>query len=141
MSAVTTPLKIGEVADKSGLSVKTIRYYEELGLLVPSVERASSGYRLFYRSVFNRLAFIKRAQSLGLSLEEIGEILAVHDAGELPCGTVKQRLQHKLEVLNEQINALNLLKSELLGIISGWQEEPSTEQLEHTICPNIQTEI
>ena len=140
MSAVTTrELKIGEVAFQSGLSVKTIRYYEELGLLVPAVKRSGSGYRLFEHSVFNRLAFIKRAQSLGLSLDEIGEILAVHDAGELPCGTVKQRLQHKLEVLNEQINGLNLLKSELLGIISGWQEEPAIEQLEHTICPNIQS--
>lgn len=141
MNVTTRELKIGEVALQSGLSVKTVRYYEELGLLMPSVKRASSGYRLFERSVFNRLAFIKRAQSLGLSLEEIGEILAVHDAGELPCGTVKQRLQQKLETLNEQINALNLLKAELLGIISGWQEEPSTEQLEQTICPNIQAEL
>ncbi|MGK7872857.1 MAG: heavy metal-responsive transcriptional regulator [Xenococcaceae cyanobacterium] len=133
-------LKIGEVATEIGLSVKTIRYYEELGLLVPSVQRSKSGYRMFHLSVFNRLAFIKRAQSLGLSLNEIREILAVHDAGILPCGIVKQCLEHKLEAITEQIEALEILKSELQGILSGWQEVPSGKRIARTICPNIQSE-
>ncbi len=133
-------LKIGEVATESSLSVKTIRYYEELGLLTPSVKRAKSGYRLFHWSVFNRLAFIKRAQSLGLSLNEIQEILAVHDAGHLPCGVVKQCLLEKLEAITKQIEALKILKSELQGILSGWQEVPSRERIAQTICPNIQSE-
>jgi MerR family copper efflux transcriptional regulator len=71
--------KIGQVAHTSGLSVKTIRYYEELGLLDPVVNRTDSGYRIFHPRIYNRLAFIKRAQSLGLSLQEIGDILKVHD--------------------------------------------------------------
>lgn len=133
-------LKIGEVAARSGLSVKTVRYYEELGLLAPSVRRAKSGYRLFESSVFNRLAFIKRSQSLGLSLNEIAEILAVHDGGELPCGTAKQLLEQKLEEISQQINALKILQSELRGILSGWQEEPSEAQAAQMICPNIQSE-
>lgn len=141
MSAATSELKIGTVATYSGLSVKTVRYYEELGLLAPSVKRAASGYRLFSPSVFNRLAFIKRSQSLGLSLEEIGAILAVSDAGELPCGTAKQHLLHKLEVITEQIKNLEILKSELQGILSGWQDEPPQELMAQTICPNIQAEL
>ena len=52
--------KIGSVAACSGLSVKTVRYYEEMGLLSPAVKRSPAGYRLFGETVFNRLAFIKR---------------------------------------------------------------------------------
>ncbi|MGF1481130.1 MAG: heavy metal-responsive transcriptional regulator [Cyanophyceae cyanobacterium] len=131
-------LKIGDVATQSGLSVKTVRYYADFGLLAPAVERAASGYRLFHPSVFNRLAFIRRSQSLGLNLHEIKDILAVHDAGEIPCGAVKQRLIHKQSQINRQIESLQLLKAELQGILSGWQEEPLPEQFGATICPNIQ---
>lgn len=131
-------LKIGQVATESGLPVKTIRYYEEIGLLAPTVERSPSGYRLFTPEVLNRLAFIKRAQSLGLSLQEIGQILVVHDDGQLPCGEVKQHLQEKLDSVTAQIEALETLRSELSGILSGWQEVPSPERAAHTICPNLQ---
>jgi DNA-binding transcriptional MerR regulator len=134
-------LKIGEVAAESGLPVKTIRYYEELGLLAPSVQRTKSGYRLFDESVFNRLAFIKRSQSLGLSLSEIQNILAVRDAGKLPCGVVKELLVHKLEAIKEQIKALEILQFELQGILSGWQDNPTHEKIAQTICPNIQSEL
>lgn len=129
-------LKIGEVAIASNLSVKTIRYYDDIGLLAPTVERSSSRYRLFEPQVLNRLAFIKRAQSLGLSLTDIQQILKVHDRGELPCGEVRQHLQSKLDAVNAQIVALETLKAELQGILSGWQEQlPQTAQ---SICPNLQ---
>jgi DNA-binding transcriptional MerR regulator len=74
------------------MPVTTIRYYEEIGLLEPITTRSESGYRLFNSQVLNCLAFIKRAQSLGLRLSEIHSILEVYDSGELPCGTVKQLL-------------------------------------------------
>lgn len=64
-------LFIGQVAAQSGLPVKTIRYYADLGLL-NSLERTEGGYRQFSSEVLTRLAFIKRCQSLGLSLQEIG---------------------------------------------------------------------
>lgn len=132
-------LKIGEVAVSSGLPVKTIRYYEEIGLLSPTVERSQTGYRLFDEQVLNRLAFIKRAQALGLSLNEIRDILGVRDQGELPCGEVKQHLQDKVQAINEQINVLVTLRSELQGILSNWQEFPTDDLAIQTICPNLQT--
>jgi DNA-binding transcriptional MerR regulator len=132
-------LKIGELAIQSNLSVKTIRYYAQLGLLAPSIIRTKSGYRLFNLFVFNRLAFIKRAQSLGLSLKEIQEILVVHDAGEIPCGIAKELLIEKLEAVRQQIQELTILQSELEGILSGWQDLPSQDSLSQTICPNIQS--
>lgn len=131
-------LKIGEVARSSGLPVKTIRYYEEIGLLTPTVERSQTGYRLFNGQITNRLAFIKRAQSLGLTLNEIKDILTIHDRGELPCGEVKQHLQDRVHAISEQIRALETLRSELEGLLSGWQENPPPELISQTICPNIQ---
>lgn len=131
-------LKIGEVASLCGMPIKTIRYYEQIGLLAPTTTRSESGYRLFSSQVLNRLAFIKRAQSLGLSLNEIRQILGVHDSGELPCGTVKQHLLLKIKTIAEQIEALETLKSELLGLLSGWQEQPSSDRIAQTICPNLQ---
>jgi DNA-binding transcriptional MerR regulator len=132
--------KIGQVADKSGLSVKTIRYYEDIGLLDPVVDRTDSGYRIFHPRIYNRLAFIKRAQSLGLSLQEINEILKVHDAGSLPCGVVKEHLAAKLATIEEQIRSLQILRAELQGILSGWQDPPPLKGLDQTICPNLQVD-
>jgi MerR family transcriptional regulator, copper efflux regulator len=131
-------LKIGEVSAMSGLPIKTIRYYEEIGLLKPTVNRSQSGYRLFTPDVLNRLAFIKRSQSLGLSLNEVQQILEVHDQGNLPCGEVKQHLEAKVSEISQQIEALMTLRSELRGILSGWQDHPSSELIDHTICPNLQ---
>ncbi|NCO74065.1 MAG: heavy metal-responsive transcriptional regulator [Cyanobacteria bacterium] len=130
-------LKIGQVAFNSGLPVKTIRYYGDLGLLSPHLSRNASGYRLFTPSVINRLNFIRRAQSLGLNLKQIKEILTVHDEGKIPCGMIKQLLVDKLENIKHQIEELNILQIELKGILSGWQDFSSPESLKKSICPNI----
>ncbi|VXD21426.1 heavy metal-responsive transcriptional regulator [Planktothrix paucivesiculata] len=133
-------LKIGDVAQRSGLSVKTVRYYEEIGLLAPTVERSDSGYRLFEPSVVHRLGFVRRAQALGLSLNEIRDILEISDRGELPCEEVKQHLAIKVEEINHQIKALEILKGELQQLLNHWQDHPSSMPIKTTICPNIQAE-
>ena len=132
--------KIGEVASFTGLPVKTIRYYEELGLLSPVVTRASSGYRLFDSQVLKRLDFIKRAQSLGMSLKEIQEFLLIHDRGELPCHEVKQHINAKLSEIDRQIAALEILRSELQELLSEWKE-PISDNVDEIICPNIQSHL
>jgi MerR family transcriptional regulator, copper efflux regulator len=133
----TKALQIGEVSASSGLPVKTIRYYTDVGLLMPQVRRSPSGYRLYEPNVLNRLAFIRRTQALGLSLSEIRDILDIHDRGELPCGQVKQYLESKVAEIEAQISQLTLLRSEVNGILSGWQEPPSSAYQEQTICPNL----
>jgi len=139
-AAVETPplLKIGDVAARSGLPVKTVRYYDDLGLLAPVVSRSRAGYRLFDAAVFGRLGFIQRARNLGLSLSDIGDILAVRDRCELPCGEVKARLQQKRAEIARQIAALQVLDGELRGLLSGWEDAP--ELTTGTICPNLQPE-
>ena len=131
-------LKIGEVASVSGLSVKTIRYYEEIGLLSPTVLRAESGYRLFTANVLDRLGFIKQAQSLGLSLADVKELLQLHDRGVLPCGAAKQQLQEKIEQIEMAIVALTQQRSHLKMILAEWNEQPTIVQPTTKICPNLQ---
>ena len=129
------PKLIGNVAKSSGVPIKTIRYYEELGLL-RSLGRTEGGFRLFNSDVLERLHFIKRAQSLGLTLSEIKEFLNVHDGGELPCVHIKAKLQDKITAIDEQIQQLLILRQELSGLVSGWETIP--ENPEQTICPIIE---
>ena len=126
---------IGSVAKESGIPIKTIRYYDELGLLKTS-GRTEGGYRLFSADVLSRLKLIKRAQSLGLSLSEIKEFLEVHDQGNLPCDHIKVKLEDKVADIDRQIRQLQLLKQELEGLLSGWETLP--DHPEETICPIIE---
>jgi MerR family transcriptional regulator, copper efflux regulator len=127
--------QIGIIAKESGVPIKTIRYYEELGLLKAS-SRTEGGFRLFDSDVLTRLHFIKRAQSLGLSLLEIKEFLHIHDHGDLPCNQIKVKLQDKLVDIDRQIQELLIFRSELEGLLSGWETRP--ENTEQTICPIIE---
>jgi MerR family transcriptional regulator, copper efflux regulator len=129
-----TLLKIGQLSLSSGIPIKTIRYYEELGLLQAS-DRTESQYRLFQPHTVNRLMFIKRLQSLGLSLHEIGECLSVYDQGELPCGDIYQKLTHQVERIDQQIAELLLLREELTQILQRWQAVPIKQT--DSICPNL----
>ncbi|MBD2501472.1 heavy metal-responsive transcriptional regulator [Anabaena azotica] len=137
MLAQEEPKLIGSVAKESGVPIKTIRYYEELGLLKSS-GRTEGGFRLFHSDVLERLHFIKRAQSLGLNLAEIKDFLQVYDAGELPCDHIKNRLEDKVKAIDEQIQQLLILRQELTGLLSGWEAKPDTSQA--TICPIIEND-
>lgn len=126
---------IGQVQQISGIPIRTIRYYESLGLIRP-LQRTEGGFRLFSAEVFKRLSFIKRAQGLGLSLQEISEILQVYDSGKPPCDDIQQKLKYKIEDINKQIDDLLELRGELQGLISDWHSV--TSKPKEIICPNIQ---
>lgn len=131
----STALKIGELSSQSGVSIKTIRYYEELGL-VQSCGRTEGHFRLFHPETATRLAFIKRLQSLGLSLNQIRECLAVYDHGELPCGDIKSKLEQQVGEIDRQIEELTLLRRELTAVLQRWSASP--EKISAVICPNLQ---
>ncbi|MEH2233955.1 MAG: heavy metal-responsive transcriptional regulator [Nostoc sp.] len=131
----TKLLLIGQVTDISKIPIRTIRYYESLGL-IKSSRRTEGGFRQFSLDVLTRLAFIKRAQNLGLSLEEIGNILQVYDQGQAPCGEIQEKLEDKLLQIDRQIDQLLTLRSEIKGLLSGWKN--ISGQHEDTICPIIQ---
>lgn len=128
-------LKIGELSTESGVSIKTIRYYEELGL-VRSCGRTEGQFRLFHPDTVTRLSFVKRLQSLGLSLQEIGECLAVYDHGDLPCGDVKSKLEGQVVEIDRQVAELISLRQELADILQRWSASPKKRS--EVICPNLQ---
>ncbi|MBN3924074.1 heavy metal-responsive transcriptional regulator [Nostoc sp. NMS4] len=128
-------LLIGQVTDLTGIPIRTIRYYESLGL-INSLKRTEGGFRQFSFDVLTRLVFIKRAQNLGLSLEEIGNILQVYDQGQTPCGDIKEKLEDKVLQIDGQIEQLLTLRSEIKGLLSGWKN--ISDHHGKTICPIIQ---
>jgi MerR family transcriptional regulator, copper efflux regulator len=126
--------QIGTIAKESGVPIKTIRYYEELGLLKVA-GRSEGGFRLFESDVLSRLNFIKRAQSLGLSLLEIKDFLGIYDRGELPCDRIEEKLQDKVAAIDKQIQELKIFKQELQVLLAKWQ--PVSSQPDK-ICPLVQ---
>ncbi|CAN5801081.1 hypothetical protein BH23ACT12_BH23ACT12_07510 [soil metagenome] len=105
-------LKVSELAHRAGVSTDAIRYYEGLGLL-KEADRTAAGYRQFGEEAVKRILFIKDAQSLGLRLNEIGELLAIQDDGACPCGHTKTLVERRLEQVNRELEVLNSLKAEL----------------------------
>ncbi len=128
-------LRIGEISSITKVSIETIRYYEKLGLL-QALKRTEGGFRLFSPEIVGRLNFIKRSQSLGLSLTEIGQLLQIHDRGEMPCSKVRQTLKIKIEEIDDRIEQLKDLKIKLQSLISETQPKQNTKA--DTICPIIQ---
>ena len=137
-TAPLTPLRIGQLKERSGVPIKTIRYYEELGL-IQAAARTEGGFRLFGEEAVQRLAFIKRSQTLGLSLAEIGEILQIHDRGEAPCANVTRTLEHKVQAIDEQIEQLRVLRSQLTALLTAAPSTlaASSQAGEDVICPII----
>lgn len=105
-------MKVSQLAGKAGVSADTIRYYERLGLL-PRAGRTPSGYRQFDEGVARRIRFIKDAQSLGLKLSEIGELIKIQDDGACPCGHTHTLLEKRLDQVNREIETLVALREEL----------------------------
>lgn len=105
-------MRIGELADQLGVTTKAIRFYERIGLL-PEPPRTPSGYRTYEDVDAERLVFIKTAQLLGLSLDEIKEIIAFRDRGQQPCGYVAEVLQRQVSDLDGRIREMRTLRDEL----------------------------
>lgn len=109
-------MTVSEVARRSGAAPDTIRYYTRIGLL-PEPPRSDAGYRLFDVGVLDRLAFIKRAQRLGLRLEEIHELLRVRDEGGCPCGSTQRMLEQRLDELDRQMATLAELRDDVADML------------------------
>ena len=107
-------MRIGEVAEVSGMTTKTLRFYEDRGLL-PIADRTSNGYREYGQDTVSRLDFIRRSRISGLTLAQIGDILRVRDAGAAPCAHVGTMLANQLESLDQQIAELIALRATVAG--------------------------
>jgi DNA-binding transcriptional MerR regulator len=129
-------MRIGEVAERSGVNPTTIRYYEGIGLL-PEPERTPSGYRDYAEQAVARLSFIRAAQSIGLTLGEIQEVLALRDRGETPCPHVVTLLDQRAVELAERIAALEQMRSELVQLAKQARRFPPRDDVD--FCHIIET--
>ena len=105
-------MKIQEFSRLSGLSAKTIRYYEAIGVL-PSPQRTQNGYRDYSEKDLERARFVAGIRTLDLSLNEIMELLAMRDRREAPCRTLLDRIEQKANQIEERIQALRKMEVDL----------------------------
>lgn len=112
-------LLIGDVARAAGVSAPTIRYYEQVGLLPPPV-RSTSGYRRYSDVAIEELRFIRKAQALGFSLDEITEILKLSRSGKTPCSRVLSLAHQHLAAVAERIRHLQTFHDQLAQELAKW---------------------
>lgn len=103
-------MRIGEAAAASGMTTKTLRFYEASGLL-PATQRAANGYRDYGADITARLDFIRRSRAAGLTVAQIRDILQIRDIGEAPCMHVRDLLSRQLGDLDRQIGELVALRA------------------------------
>lgn len=120
-------LKVGELAERAGVGVQTLHYYERLGLL-PEPDRSVSNYRLYPTDALRRVQFIKKAQALGFTLEEIKEILGLRGQGRAPCRCVADVGKKHLQELDARIAALRKFRRELAAVVPEWEKETSHQR-------------
>ena len=108
-------MKIGELADCAGVSTKTVRYYESIGLLAEP-ERTPAGYRVYDDAAVERLRFVRDAQATGLTLTEIASVLELKDAGSSSCRHTTDLLERHLTDLDDQIRRLQSARQQLLQL-------------------------
>ena len=114
-------LKIGDVSKQSGIGIEALRFYEKSGLL-DKPSRTESGYRVYGPEVLERLAFIKQAQALGFSLDEIKRIVEDARTGKSPCDEVREIVSHRLEELDERMRELRRYRRELAETLEEWNK-------------------
>ena len=126
-------LTIGKVAERVGLRPSAIRFYERRGMLRPTL-RDANGYRFYSDDAIKLLLFVKRAQSLGITLNEIKPLLNLASRGERPCIHVKQLARNHLRQTEEKIRELQALRHELRTLL---RRKPVRAH-RNEVCPIIE---
>lgn len=129
-------LLAGEAAKQLGIGVQTLHFYEREGL-IPPPDRSHSGYRLYTPELVERVGFIKKAQALGLPLDEIKEILRLAEHGACPCGHVQAALAEKLTEVDRRLRELRTFRRELAALIER-SAELSAQGEEARICSIVE---
>lgn len=132
------PLKIGEVAKATGLSVDAIRFYQRERLLKQPA-RTEGGFRLFNRQDIQTLRFIRQAQELGFSLSDIRQLLYLQAGQTQTCSHVRDLLQQKLEAVQGKMSELRILERKLkAGLQKCNQELAASGQCPDGQCPVLE---
>lgn len=125
-------LRIGELATRASVNVQTIRYYERRGLLAEP-NRTEAGYRIYPPETARVVRFIKRAQGLGFSLEEVERLLGLRDDRVSSCDEVKALALMKIEAIEEKLHRLTALKTALETLVGSCDRGDSVRE-----CPILE---
>jgi DNA-binding transcriptional MerR regulator len=120
-------LKVGSAAKAAGVGVQTLHYYERLGLL-QKPDRTAANYRLYAPEAVRRVRFIKKAQAIGLTLEEIKQILDLKDHGRAPCRKVAELGEKHFAEIDARLARLRAYRRALASALGGWRKENMTER-------------
>jgi Hg(II)-responsive transcriptional regulator len=135
-----TTLTIGQVARRAGVRTDTVRFYERRGL-IPAPARRASGYRDFPEDTVRRIRFIKRAQGLGFTLDEVEQLLRLRASSRAHCADVLDIADHKMQLIEEKITDLQAMRRALRQLASACRggkpvvECPIIESLERNNLP------
>ncbi len=125
-------LKISEVASEAGVNAQTLRYYERRGILAEPA-RTPAGYRQYQPEAVTRVRFIKRAQDLGFTLDEVQELLELRVGQGAACDAVEARARANLDRVSDKIRQLTRLKQVLTDLVGSCQRTQETEE-----CPILE---
>jgi len=121
----TSPMKIGELSKQTGVSIDTIRYYEQRAL-IPAAQRTASGYRQYAADDVSRLNFIVQAKDLGFTLEEILQLLALRSS-DCNCIEVRAVAEAKAAEIEVRITKLSRMREALLALATQCEQSPDTD--------------
>ncbi len=117
---MASTFSIGELAQRTGTKVETIRYYERIGLF-PSPARTGGNYRAYARSHLERLSFVRRGRDLGFSLDEVRQLLRLSDDREQSCADVDRIARIHLREVERKLADLKALRAELRHMVDHCQ--------------------
>lgn len=126
----------GEAAKELEVGIQTLHFYEQQGL-IPHPPRSRSSYRLYTPEIIERVRFIRKAQALGFSLEEIKEIFGLAQKGTSPCGRVQAALAEKLNEVDRRLKELSDFRVELAALIAQ-SAELSSHEAEAQVCSIVE---
>ena len=126
----------GEAAKALEVGIQTLHFYEQQGL-IPPPPRSEGGYRIYTPEVVERVRFIRKAQALGFSLEEVKEIFGLVQKGSSPCGRVQIKLAEKLQEVDRRLEELRGFRAELAALVDQ-AAELSKHEAEAGVCSIVE---
>ncbi len=132
-------MTVTDLSRHSGVTAHAVRYYSRIGLLKPG-RNPENGYRIFDRTDISRLRFIRQAQSLGFTLEEVSEILEESGKGHSPCPKVREILHRRIEENRRKLEELTNLQERMEHALVHWAGMPDGMPDGHSICHLIESE-
>ncbi len=116
-------MRIGILARESGLPVRTLRFYEAQGLIMP-LGRTAKGYRLYGPAALKEVAFLQGAKRLGLRLDQIRELLQIRSQGQCPCSRTRELMKARLEEVDAALREIRDLRDQMRQTVRAWESEP-----------------